>query len=140
MPLEESLTYLKAQISKMMTPQTRGIGVGVPSVLDSETGVVYNVANIPSWIEVPLKDILESEFNVPVYINNDSNCFTLGEKKFGEGRPFKHLVGVTLGTGVGAGIIINDHLYGGSNLPCRRNWLSILSGCHIRRLLRKHVL
>jgi glucokinase len=115
MPLEESLTYLKAQISKMMTPQTRGIGVGVPSVLDSETGMVYNVANIPSWIEVPLKDILESEFNVPVYINNDSNCFTLGEKKFGEGRPFKHLVGVTLGTGVGAGIIINDHLYGGSN-------------------------
>lgn len=115
MPLEKSLVYLKSQINKMFTPEVRGIGVGVPSVLDSETGVVYNVANIPSWEEVPLKKILESEFNVPVYINNDSNCFTLGEKKFGEGRPFKHMVGVTLGTGVGAGIIINHHLFGGSN-------------------------
>jgi Transcriptional regulator/sugar kinase len=115
MPLDESLTYLKEQIRKMITPETRGIGVGVPSVLDSETGTVYNVANIPSWKEVPLKNILESTFNVPVYINNDSNCFALGEKKFGEGRPFKHMAGVTLGTGVGAGIIINQHLYGGSN-------------------------
>ena len=115
MPLEESLIYLKDQINKMFTPEVRGIGVGVPSVLDSETGVVYNVANIPSWVEVPLKEILESEFKVPVYINNDSNCFALGEKKFGEGRPFKHMVGVTLGTGVGAGIIINHHLFGGSN-------------------------
>lgn len=115
MPLDESIHYLKAQIRRMFTAETRGIGVGVPSVLDSETGVVYNVANIPSWEEVPLKEILEAEFKVPVYINNDSNCFTLGEKKFGEGRPFKHMVGVTLGTGVGAGIIINNSLYGGSN-------------------------
>ncbi|MDD4515902.1 ROK family protein [Massilibacteroides sp.] len=115
MSLDESLSYLKAQIQRVITPETRGIGVGVPSVLDSETGIVYNVANIPSWVEVPLKDILESEFRIPVYINNDSNCFTLGEKKIGEGRSFKHLVGVTLGTGVGAGIIINNHLYGGSN-------------------------
>lgn len=115
MPLEESLVYLKEQIHKMFTPETKGIGVGVPSVLDSETGVVYNVANIPSWEEVPLKAILEAEFGVPVYINNDSNCFTLGEKKFGEGRSFKHMVGVTLGTGVGAGIVINGSLYGGSN-------------------------
>lgn len=115
MPLDESIDYLKAKIRKLFTPETRGIGVGVPSVLDSETGVVYNVANIPSWTEVPLKDILESEFGVPVFINNDSNCFALGEKKFGEGRPFRNMAGVTLGTGVGSGIIINNALYGGTN-------------------------
>ncbi|MDD2437075.1 MAG: ROK family protein [Massilibacteroides sp.] len=115
MPLEESIVYLKTQIQKMFTSQTRGIGVGVPSVLDSDTGIVYNVANIPSWIEVPLKEILETEFQVPVSINNDSNCFALGENKFGEGRPFKHMVGITLGTGVGAGVIINHQLYEGSN-------------------------
>lgn len=115
MPLEESLDYLKAQIRRLFTPETRGIGIGVPSVLDSETGIVYNVTNIPSWIEVPLKDLLESEFKVPVFINNDSNCFTLGENRFGEGKPFKHMVGVTLGTGVGAGVIINNSLYDGSN-------------------------
>lgn len=115
MPLDESIAYLKKLIRSMFTPEVRGIGVGVPSVLDSETGVVYNVANIPSWEEVPLKQILESEFGVPVFINNDSNCFTLGEKKFGEGRPFRNMIGVTLGTGVGAGVITNGSLYSGSN-------------------------
>lgn len=113
--LEESIEYLKRTIDQCMTPECKSIGIGVPSVLDSEKGIVYNVTNIPAWIEVPLKDILESHYDCPVYINNDSNCFTLGEKRFGEGKPFKNMVGITLGTGVGAGIIVNNELYGGSN-------------------------
>ena len=113
--LEESIAYLKQTIDECITPECESIGIGVPSVLDSEKGIVYNVTNIPSWIEVPLKDILESHYNLPVYINNDSNCFTLGEKRFGEGKPFGNMVGITLGTGVGAGIIINHELYSGSN-------------------------
>lgn len=115
MPLKESIGYLISAISRMVTPETEGIGIGVPSVLDMESGVVYNVANIPSWEEVHLKEILETEFHIPVYINNDSNCFTLGEKRFGEGVGFKNVVGVTLGTGVGAGVVINNNLYSGSN-------------------------
>ena len=66
-----------------MCPEVAGIGVGVPSVVDSEEGIVYNVANIPSWTEVPLKRLLQERFSVPVYINNDSNCFALGVKLFG---------------------------------------------------------
>ena len=50
---------------------------------------------------------------VPVAINNDSNCFTLGESMFGEGKPYAHMVGVTIGTGIGAGVIINHRLYCG---------------------------
>lgn len=115
MELEESINYLKATIKEMLTPDVIGIGIGVPSVLDSEKGVVYNVTNIPSWEEVHLKEILESEFKTPVFINNDSNCFAIGEKKFGEGKPFRNMVGITLGTGVGAGIIIDNNLYNGSN-------------------------
>jgi len=113
--LEESIEYLKHTIDQCITPECKSIGIGVPSVLDGEKGIVYNVTNIPAWIEVPLKDILESHYDCPVYINNDSNCFTLGEKRFGEGKPFNNMVGITLGTGVGAGIIVNNELYGGSN-------------------------
>lgn len=115
MKLDESINYLKATIKEMLTSDTTGIGIGVPSVLDSEKGIVYNVANIPSWEEVHLKEILEAEFNIPVFVNNDSNCFTIGEKRFGEGKPFRNMVGITLGTGVGAGVVIDNNLYNGSN-------------------------
>lgn len=113
--LEESLAYLKDAIRDMLTDEVAGIGIGVPSVLDISRGIVYNVTNIPSWEEVYLRDILQKEFRLPVYINNDSNCFTLGEKEYGLGRDYKDLIGVTLGTGVGAGVVINGSLYGGRN-------------------------
>ncbi|HCC51548.1 MAG TPA: sugar kinase [Porphyromonadaceae bacterium] len=113
--LEESLEYLKDAIRDMLTDEVTGIGIGVPSVLDISRGIVYHVANIPSWKEVHLKDILQKEFRLPVYINNDSNCFALGEKEYGLGRDYKDLIGVTLGTGVGVGVIINHNLYGGRN-------------------------
>lgn len=113
--LAPSLEYLKAAVRRMMTPEVESIGIGVPSVVDVERGVVYNVTNIPSWGEVHLKEVLEGEFGVDVYVNNDSNCFALGEKEYGRGRGFKDIVGITLGTGVGAGIVINDTLYSGRN-------------------------
>lgn len=91
------------------------IGIGVPSVVDWQKGIVYNVANIPSWKEVHIKDILEKEFGVPVAVNNDANCFALGEKMFGAAKQFSDVVGITLGTGVGSGIIINGKLYSGRN-------------------------
>lgn len=112
---EEVLARLESLINLMMCPEVKGIGVGVPSVVDSEEGVVYNVANIPSWKEVPLKRLLEERFSVPAYINNDSNCFALGVKLFGEGRRYRNLVGMTIGTGIGTGIIINGELYCGQN-------------------------
>lgn len=104
---------LSQLIGSMMNAQVDGIGIGVPSIVDSQRGIVYNVANISSWKEIHLKDILESEFKVPVAINNDSNCFALGESLFGAGRAYANMVGVTIGTGIGAGVIINRHLYSG---------------------------
>lgn len=109
------ILQLEELIDRVMCKEVTGIGIGVPSVVDVERGIVYNVANIPSWEEVPLKQLLEERFSVPVYINNDSNCFTLGEKRYGEGVQYRNMVGITIGTGIGAGIIINDKLYGGWN-------------------------
>lgn len=100
-------------IERVMNGRIDGIGIGVPSVVDPGKGIVYNVANISSWKEVHLKTILEDRFKVQVAINNDSNCFTLGEKKFGAGQAYANMVGVTIGTGIGAGVIVNHHLYGG---------------------------
>lgn len=92
-----------------------GIGIGIPSVVDVETGIVYDVQNIPSWKEVHLKEILENKYNVPVNINNDANVFVLGEKYFGCAKAFKNIAGITLGTGLGGGLIIKNKLYNGSN-------------------------
>lgn len=112
---EEVLETVASLIDEVICEGVESIGIGVPSVVDTRRGIVYNVANIPSWVEVPLKDILEKRFGVPVNVNNDSNCFTLGESRFGKGRGYESMVGVTLGTGVGSGIIIDGKLYEGRN-------------------------
>ena len=112
---EVVINQLKRQIAQLMSEEVTSIGVGVPSVVDCQQGIVYNVANIPSWKEVHLKEILEKEFNVPVAVNNDANCFALGVWKYGEGKGTKDMVGLTMGTGIGSGIIIDGKLYNGVN-------------------------
>ena len=111
----EVLEKLIAVIDKCFDENTKSIGIGVPSVVDVEKGIVYDVVNIPSWKVVPLKDILESRFKVPVYVNNDANCFALGEKYYGKARSCKSIVGLTIGTGMGSGLIFNGKLYEGKN-------------------------
>ncbi|MEI7423504.1 MAG: ROK family protein [Prolixibacteraceae bacterium] len=102
-------------IDECINSATTSIGVGVPSVVDVDQGIVYDVVNIPSWKVVPLKELLESRYHLPVFVNNDANCFVVGEKYFGKARQFKNIVGVTLGTGLGCGLIFNGKLYEGSN-------------------------
>ena len=114
-PEDVVIKQLTDMLHQIISPEIESIGIGVPSVVDAEKGIVYNVMNIPSWKEVHLKEILEKEFNIPVFVNNDCNCFALGEYHFGEGAGSKDLVAVALGTGVGSGIIIDGKLYNGGN-------------------------
>lgn len=112
---EVILSEIIHTINSVYTDSVAGIGVGVPSLVDVKHGIVINPTNIPSWHKVHLKDILEEQFNVPVYINNDANCFALGEKYFGVAKDYENIAGITIATGFGVGIIINGKLYSGRN-------------------------
>jgi len=110
---EGILSSLFEAIDSVIKPNVVGIGVGVPGVVDPLTGVIYNIQNIPAWEEVALKDILEQRYSLPVSINNDANCFAIGEKIFGKGKNYENFIGLSIGTGIGAGVIINNRIYNG---------------------------
>ena len=104
------IDLLKEVISELINDDVEAIGIGLPSIVDAEKGVVYDVQNIPSWKEVHLVDILKDYFSLPVYINNDANCYALGEVYYGLAKNCNSLVGITLGTGLGGGIVIDGRL------------------------------
>ena len=118
-PSEEAaevvLALIVDTIIEVFDSSVVGIGCGVPSVVDVAEGIVFDVENIPSWKEVHLKTALEDRFGVPAAVNNDANAFAVGEHIFGKGRGFRNLVGMTLGTGLGTGVIIDGRLYSGAN-------------------------
>lgn len=111
--VEVSLEKLYEAIDTIITDSIEAIGIGVPAVVDPESGVVYDVQNIPSWKEVPMKDLIQDRYQIPTHINNDANCFALGEKYFGKAMDHANCVALSLGTGLGMGIIINNELYNG---------------------------
>lgn len=108
-----TLQNLKNIIRENLTPNVTAIGIGVPAVVDPIEGIVYDAQNIPSWKKIHLKEILEKAFLLPVFINNDANCFALGEITYGEAKKYKDVIGLSLGTGIGMGVIINKTLYNG---------------------------
>ena len=111
----EVLEQLYRLIDDLFGPEVDGIGIGVPSVVDTTRGIVYNVVGIPSWKEVHLKDLLEARYHVPAAVDNDCNCFALGVTRFGKDGPHKEAFCVTLGTGVGGSLVVDGHLYRGRN-------------------------
>ncbi len=112
---EDVLNDLFLVIDQLINNNIHAIGIGVPGLIDFASGKVYDVINIPSWKAVDLKNILEKKYRLPVMINNDANCFALGEFYFGKGIGADSMIGLTIGTGLGSGIIINGKLYSGNN-------------------------
>jgi glucokinase len=111
----EIMDDLNFLIGKFMSEKIDGIGIGVPSLVDSEKGIVYDATNIPAWKEVYLKAQIEAKNGIPVYVNNDANCFVMGEKYFGGVKAYNNIVGLIIGTGLGSGLVLNNHLYVGEN-------------------------
>ena len=92
-----------------------GIGVGVPGFVDYAKGFVYDLANVPGWTEVPLAEKLMARFGKPARVDNDVNAMAIGECTYGAGQAYQHAVFITLGTGVGGGLVLNKNLYRGAH-------------------------
>lgn len=90
-----------------------GIGIGLPGLIDVSQGNVIFMPNIPGWKNIPLRRIIQTQLKLPVFIDNDVNLVALGEWKLGAGKRYKNLVCITLGTGVGGGLVLNGELYRG---------------------------
>ncbi len=90
-----------------------GIGIGLPGLVDVSRGNVIFMPNIPGWKNIPLRRIIQSKLKLPVFLDNDVNLVALGEWKLGAGKGYKNLVCITLGTGVGGGLIFDGALYRG---------------------------
>jgi glucokinase len=112
---EEVLEELFSFTDRLINPSVTAIGIGVPGLVNIADGIVFDVVNIPSWTEIPLRKRMEDRYHVPVLINNDANCFALGEYYFGQGKGSVSMVGLTIGTGLGSGLILNKKLYSGRN-------------------------
>jgi glucokinase len=95
--------------------QIAGVGLGLPGPVDAKGGIVHFFPNIPGWREVKMRDILKKELGLPVLIDNDAKLMALAEYKLGAAKGFYNVLCMTLGTGIGGGLIINGKLYRGFN-------------------------
>lgn len=90
-----------------------GVGVGAPGPIDVERGRVYFFPNVPGWRNFPLKNVLQKRLGLPVEVDNDANAMALGEYRFGGGKGSRLFIGLTLGTGIGGGMVMGGRLFHG---------------------------
>jgi len=120
MGYEYTVNNIKQAIKDLMretntkTTDIQGIGFDFPGQVDYKTGVVKLAPNIPGWVNVPIAKMIEDEFHIPTKIDNDVRCAALGELKFGAGKGCENFVCITVGTGIGSGLVINGQLVRGA--------------------------
>ncbi len=99
--------------SEIKASEVKAIGICAPGALDIPNGIVLSSPNL-KWHNVPLKKIIEDRFNIPTYFDNDANIAGLGENRFGAGKGSKHMLYMTVSTGIGGGIVIDGQIYHGA--------------------------
>jgi glucokinase len=113
------LEHIHAAIEALAIPaasrKRMAIAIGAPGPLDQARGVVLHAPNLPGWENISLGDTLHDHWGCPVFVENDANLAVLGEWRFGNGRGAHHLVMLTIGTGIGGGVIVADHLLRGAH-------------------------
>ena len=120
MGYEYTVNNIKQAIKDLMketnteAKDIQGIGFDFPGQVDCKTGVVKLAPNIPGWVNVPIAQMIEEEFHIPTRIDNDVRCAALGELKFGAGRGCENFVCITVGTGIGSGLVINGKVVRGA--------------------------
>jgi len=107
---------MAARVAKLQKtyPAICAIGVGVPGLVDFDHGFVHELTNVPGWKHVPLKAILGEKTGLPVLVENDANAMTYAEFRHGAARGLKNVIGMTLGTGIGGGLVLDGKMFRGS--------------------------
>lgn len=94
-------------------PDATTVGIGIPSLVDFASGTSISSVHLPLW-DVPVRDVLSERLGMPVVVDNDANCAALAEQRAGAARGASHVVMLTLGTGIGGGLVLDGRLYRGS--------------------------
>lgn len=107
---------MAARVAKLQKsyPAICAIGVGVPGLVDFDHGFVHELTNVPGWKHVPLKTILSEKTGLPVLVENDANAMTYAEFRHGAARGLKNVIGLTMGTGIGGGLVLDGKMFRGS--------------------------
>lgn len=111
---DETLSKIYDAVNALKTPSVASIGISCGGPLDSSRGMILSPPNLPGWINIPIVEIMKEKTGLPAALCNDANACALAEWKFGAGRGTKNMVFLTAGTGMGAGLILDGHLYSGT--------------------------
>ena len=132
---EEVIKNIILGLKKLKVTQIGKVGIGIAGQIDSQTGKIIFSPNIPKWKNIPVAKLLtkklglefKQEKNFEIKIGNDANCFALAENIFGAGQKTKHMIGITLGTGIGGGLICNGKLYVGQGYAAELGHMILVS-------------
>ena len=141
----DSITSIM-ELSHLEKSDIRGIGLGVTGPLDVKNGKILQCNNLPTMDFFPLRNVIEKEFNLPVFMNNDANAMILGECFWGAGKGSNCVLGITLGTGLGCAVVIDKKIWMGATETAGEIWISpykdgiiedVVSGRGVSKLYEK---
>lgn len=112
---QEALETVGAVARQMKNEKTGAAGISCGGPLDCKEGVILSPPNLPGWDEVPVVKLMSEKLSLPVYMQNDADACALAEWRYGAGKGYENLVFCTFGTGMGAGLILDNRLYAGRN-------------------------
>jgi glucokinase len=112
---DEILDTLEAELGEALAaaPDAVAIGLGIPATIDRERGLAISAVNLP-LIDFPIRDLVSERMRLPVFVDNDGNVAALAEHRFGAGRDSRNMVMLTIGTGIGGGLVLGGEVYRGS--------------------------
>ncbi|MCD7899132.1 MAG: ROK family protein [Bacteroides sp.] len=108
---KEIIDKMLTMIESLFTSRVKGIGISLPTKLNPDKGIVYDLSQIPHWKNIRIKTIIEEKFQVPTFINCDINCFILGEKSNGSCKRYSNIICITLDSTIGTSVILNNKLF-----------------------------
>ena len=111
--VEDIVSVINSVRKPLGTANLRGVGIGLPGFIDIDAGVVMEAANLPGFQDFPMRDEVQRHLGTPIILENDANAAALGEMWMGAGRDVKDLMLITLGTGIGGGIVIGGKILHG---------------------------